>query len=84
MGEITLTHPVEEYEEEGDIPMQVLEDTRVSLPAEIEPETPAVMPEPTPAASPVPEGEFVCEKCGVPISTQIFLWEKLTRDFQPR
>ena len=68
MEEIPLMHPVEEYEAEEEIPMQVLEDTRISLTAEIEPETPAVIPEQTPAASPVPEGEFVCEKCGVPIS----------------
>lgn len=72
--ERVLERYAQEKEEEAgyfpmeEIPMQVLEDTRVSLPAEIEPETPAVMSEPTPAASPVPEGEFVCEKCGVPIS----------------
>jgi len=68
MEEIPLTHPVEEYEGGEEIPMQVLEDTRISIPAEIEPETEAAIPEPTPAASPAPEGEFVCEKCGVPIS----------------
>lgn len=68
MEEIPLTHPVEEDEAEEEIPMQVLEDTRISLPAEIEPETEAAIPEPTPVASSAPEGEFVCEKCGVPIS----------------
>lgn len=68
MEDIPLTHPVEEYEAEEEIPMQVLEDTRISLPGEIEPETKTAVPDQTPAASPVPEGEFVCEKCGVPIS----------------
>jgi len=68
MEEIPLTHPVEEYEAEEEIPMQVLEDTRVSQPAEKEPEPRVVMSEPTPVAPPVPEGEFVCEKCGIPIS----------------
>ena len=68
MEEIPLTHPVEEYEAEEEIPMQVLEDTRISMTAEIEPEIEAAPPESTPTASPVQEGEFVCEKCGVPIS----------------
>jgi len=64
MEEIPLTHPVEEEEEE--IPMQVLEDTRIEIPP-VEADVPEADIVQTPTVSP-PEGEFVCEKCGVPIS----------------
>ena len=64
MNEMPLTHPVEEEEEE--IPMQVLEDTRIEIPP-VEADVPEADIDQTPAVSP-PEGEFVCEKCGVSIS----------------
>jgi tRNA U55 pseudouridine synthase TruB len=65
MNEMPLTHPVEEEEEE--IPMQVLEDTRIEVPPAEETSVPEVIADQAPAVSP-PEGEFVCEKCGVSIS----------------
>ncbi len=65
MNEMPLTHPVEEEEEE--IPMQVLEDTRIEVPPAEDVGVPDTSIDQAPVVSPT-EGEFVCEKCGVSIS----------------
>lgn len=64
INEMLLTPSIEEEEE---MPMQVLEDTRTMLPISEESENKTVIRDQTPV-SPATEGEFFCEKCGVPIT----------------
>ncbi|HJJ29887.1 MAG TPA: hypothetical protein VJ857_00520 [Methanocorpusculum sp.] len=81
VDDMPLSPSIEEDEE--DIPMEVLEDTRdvVPISEESEPEFLGADEIPVSEApeypvldqipafeAPAPEGEFVCEKCGVPIS----------------
>jgi len=66
MEEVPLIHPVEGEEEE--IPLDVLEDTRVILPEEAEEDKLTEMVTQTEETLPVHEGEFFCDKCGVPVS----------------
>ncbi|MEA5037734.1 hypothetical protein SDC9_29272 [bioreactor metagenome] len=66
MEEVPLIHPVEGEEEE--IHLDVLEDTRVILPDEAEEDKLTEMVTQTEETLPAQEGEFFCDKCGVPVS----------------
>lgn len=66
MEEVPLVHPVEEEEEE--IPLDVLEDTRITPPDGSEIDDKNEIATRNEETQLVHEGDFFCEKCGVPVS----------------
>lgn len=66
MEEVPLIHPVDEEEEE--ILLDVLEDTRIILHERSETDDKTEIATRNEETPQVHEGEFFCEKCGVPVS----------------
>jgi len=66
MEEVPLIHPVDEEGEE--IPPDILEDTRIIQPEESEDDDQTEIATQNKETPEIHEGEFVCERCGVPVS----------------